>query len=629
MSTVTGSKKESSEAFPASSNEDPVSMLMAVLKRNQPPTATGEVDVTIKNLLTTNNTQLEKLSTAIDGLSQKVNRQPATTSNGLDPVSQKYENYKENPGVVGGLLNTFFNNAYNNYWDKRRDQELGITSLNSASTLSTTAKRKSDEQVKAEEDRLEERTTGVSKTLVRVELAKINESVLDDVEELLDRSLKKSLLVLAKNICSCNEDNDEKIINKKLNWNTQGSGITNSTGLGIINSIGLGIAAAIGAGLTLVAGTAGAATGQPKVETETKELPEAPDQPEVPVPASPKVPVKPLIQKEQLPLEWQPVKKTWERELTEKEKNEINSVNWGDKKSNLRGATEREKKLAESDKIKEEKLVTDPMTGQQVTRQEALINSAAVMSVFLATFGGVGKGVATKSSEAAAAATRTFNTEKLFKEVYDLKGAFKPTVQSEVENMFNLRNLRVAVQKSEDLVTPDEMAAVERALVKFGGNTARTGRIGAAAAATSPLVNAATPPKPQETINDFSVFTKEDLERMGIKTNTEVDWAYPSSSIKPALTGPASNAATPPPAEKDTVKMFEDFMRTFMDQMKEMNNTIKRNESSKTGPGLLNNNISSKGGTTNNVNIHQYTGEEINSSRNKTDMMLTRLRQLA
>ena len=597
MSTVTGSEEKPSEAFPASSG----------VKRNQPPTATGEVDVTIKNLLTTNNTQLEKLSTAIDGLSQRVDRQPTTTSNGLDPVSQKYENYKENPGVVGGLLNTFFNNAYNNYWDKRRDQELGITSLNSASTLSTTAKRKSDEQVKAEEDKLEERTTGVSKTLVRVELAKINESVLGDLEELLDKSLKKSLLVLAKNICSCNEDNDEKIINKKLNWNTQGSGITNSTGLGITNSIGLGTAAAIGAGLTLVAGTAGAATDQSKVETtKTNELPETTESAKVPVPTSPKVPVKPLTQKEQLPLEWYNTqKKTWERELTEKQKEEINSVNWGDKKSNLRGATEKEKKLKESDIKEEEKLVTDPMTGQQVTRQEALINSAAVMSGLIATFGGVGKGaatvgkgavetfpgVATESGEAAAAATRAAN-----------------------------------IKKMEDLVTPDEIKAAERAIKRY---TARTGSREEAAAATSPLVNAATPPKPQETINGLPVFTEEDLKRMGVKTNTEVDWTRPSSSIKPALTGPASNAATPPPAEKDTVKMFEDFMRTFMDQMKEMNNTIKRNENGKTGLGLLNNNISSKGGTTNNVNIHQYTGEEINSSRNKTDMMLTRLRQLA
>jgi len=177
---------------------------------NQPDTTVKDAIQSVAKQLQANTEKIAEFTKSVAQLSDRVSTSKPNQETAdivARRIREEWDAVKKDTGLVGGFIDQVTKGGYTKLLNTMELGALRNAGVVPESNLKPDTTSKTDEQIKEGEIREEERSTGISKKMYRVELAKISDSVMSDLEDLLNQELKK----LCECICECQNGSPQRL----------------------------------------------------------------------------------------------------------------------------------------------------------------------------------------------------------------------------------------------------------------------------------------------------------------------------------------------------------------------------------------------------------------------------------
>jgi hypothetical protein len=177
---------------------------------NQPDTTVKDAIQSVAKQLQVNTEKIAEFTKSVAQLSDRVSTSKPNQETAdivARRIREEWDAVKKDTGLVGGFIDQVTKGGYTKLLNTMELGALRNAGVVSESNLKPDTTSKTDEQIKEGEIREEERSTGISKKMYRVELAKISDNVMSDLEDLLNQELKK----LCECICECQNGRPQRL----------------------------------------------------------------------------------------------------------------------------------------------------------------------------------------------------------------------------------------------------------------------------------------------------------------------------------------------------------------------------------------------------------------------------------
>jgi hypothetical protein len=176
---------------------------------NQPDTTVKDAIQSVAKQLQANTEKIAEFTKSVAQLSDRVSTSKPNQETAdivARRIREEWDAVKKDTGLVGGFIDQVTKGGYTKLLNTMELGALRNAGVVPESNLRPNTTSKTDEQIKEGEIKEEERSTGISKKMYRVELAKISDSVMSDLEDLLNQELKK----LCECICECQNGSPQR-----------------------------------------------------------------------------------------------------------------------------------------------------------------------------------------------------------------------------------------------------------------------------------------------------------------------------------------------------------------------------------------------------------------------------------